>query len=378
MKDYSRKNSDLSLMAKCPLQNSSFDTESTESTSNCSGEIEQSYSNVSFYDRSDDDDIETPSTVRQRGTRSLLRVFDEAWSDVGRNNMDPHRNGDRRHSKDGKLPYGSPRHPNKIMGLLVFMIVALMTMPTIHRRLAVQKWKRAFVREGRNVLNDIRGSPSGATFTVVLHGSRLDLLKRAVDAHSQCSEVSEIQVEYHGDGGVFPNYLHRYGRGKVSRVGPLSTTGVFVGDEGVIFSCEDLQNAFRIWKRDPKRLVSFPADPPGDGKSPPNSRNEDLPRKDSAFVHRRYLAMAAPAMIPTVCSPQLLSAQVAAISRASPVLVKASPQQLLRQPLNAGTTNGPAYYQVSGNDCSDYRERLQSLQGSSLKSSQATTVIGSR
>ena len=382
MKDFTRKNSDLVPMAHIPSTDTSFDTDSTESSSSSSSAEVDTFPDVSFGEKLYDDDIESSCNIRQRGTRSLLQVFDKSWSEAAV--KDRQRTYDRRNSKDTKSSRVSRRRPQS-MGLLVavIMIVTLVAVPAIHRRFDFQLWKNAFDKEARIVLNDIRSSQLGSTFTVVLKGRRLDLLKRAIDAYSQCSEVSEIQVDYQGDVGGFPHYLHRYGGGKVAPAGPISTSAAFVADEGVIFSCEDLQNAFMIWKRDPRRLVSFPADRyshhvPGRSLHVPNLMNEGMPRHDSAFVHRRYLELAAPVMMPTSCSPRLLAVEVTAISSKAPVLVEASPRQILRQPLKSGPTNGPVEQETMHDQCLHHLERLESIQRSSLKSPQATTVLGSR
>jgi Glycosyl transferase family 64 domain len=382
MKDFTRKNSDLVPMAQIPSTDTSFDTDSTESTStSCTAEVD-SFAVVAFCEQLYEDDIESSCNIRQRGTRSLLKVFDKEWTEVSAN--DRHRTYDRRNSKDTKSSRGNRRRP-QTLGLLVgmSMILTLLAVPAIHRRFDFQRWKNAFEKEAQSVLNDIRNSQLGSTFTVVLKGRRLDLLKRAIDAHSQCSEVSEIHVEYQGDGGGFPHYLHRYGGGKVTQAGPISTSAAFVAEEGVIFSCEDLRNAFKIWKRDPRRLVSFPADKyshnvPERSLSLPNHMNKGMPRHDSAFVHRRYLELAAPVTIPKSCTLRLLAVEVSTISNISPILVQASPRQIVRQSLQSGPTNGPADKETIHDQCLHHLVLFESMQRSSLKSLEATTVLGSR
>jgi hypothetical protein len=380
MKDFTRKTSDLVPKATSQSPDSSFDTDSTESTSNSSTEADHSFGRVSFCEKLDDEDIESPCSIRQRGTR-LLQLFDEAWSETLTTKS--HRSYERRNSKESKILRRSLRQSQKI-GLLVgvIMIVAFLARPVIQQRLEFQQWKNAFEKEAKSVMKEIRKSHSGAAFTVVLRGRRLDLLKRAVDAHSQCSEVSEIQVEYQGNGEAFPQYLHRYGGGKVTHVGPISTTAAFFADEGVIFSCEDLQNAFNIWKRDPWRLVSFPTDDSSRMVMPyvssTSRMGEVMPRHESSFVHRRYLEFSTPTLMPLVCSERLLSVLVSTMSQKAPILVKATPQQIIRQPLQAGPTNGPAEEDAIRDQCLHHLERLEAMQRSSSISLEATTVLGSR
>jgi hypothetical protein len=77
-------------------------------------------------------------------------------------------------------------------------------------------------------------------YTIVLRGSRLDLLQQSLDSFSECRSVKEIQVDYRG--GELPIALSAHDSRKV---GPLSettpTNALFLLREGIIMSCNEIE-----------------------------------------------------------------------------------------------------------------------------------------
>ena len=160
----------------------------------------------------------------------------------------------------------------------------------------------------------------------------MDLLKQSLDAHSRCSSVGEIQIDFRGSEDDFPQTLLRYGAGKATIVRESSTAGVFLLNEGMMFSCEDLDNAFKTWKKDPRRVVGF--------VGAPSDKNRFTAVKGSqsglysvlsdraTFVHSLYLD-ALSAFSSETCCDLLLSMQVSLISKVAPLLMKATPRYIV-------------------------------------------------
>jgi Glycosyl transferase family 64 domain len=380
-----RKNIDFAPMAKSQSPDFSFDTDSTASTSNSSADVDVSFERASLFGKSYDGDLESPSNINQRGT-PLFHVFDDAWNE-GSTSKDHRRTCHNRNSKALKARRINVRQCQRIglfatVTAIILIIITPGAVPTAQRMLKLHQWKTAFKTEAKGILKEIRGSQMGETFTVVLRGQQLDLLKRAVDAISHCSAVREIQIDYQRNGSAFPEYLHRYGGGKVAYKGHISTSAAFLADEALLYSCQDLQTAFNIWKQDPKRLVRFHGDGSGVESDlswkPSYNANTVTPNHYSlsAFIHRRYLVMAAPVMTPEACGDRLLALQVAAISKTVPIFVKASPQ-IFRQPSKVGPKNSPADADHLSEQCVHHLERLESLpRVPSLLMLEATSVLG--
>ena len=160
----------------------------------------------------------------------------------------------------------------------------------------------------------------------------MDLLKQSIDAHSRCSSVGEIQIDFRGGDDEFPLTLLRYGAGKATIVRESSTAGVFLLNEGMLFSCEDLDNAFKTWKKDPRRVVGFVGHQ--SDKESASSLHGSQPRTYSVlsdratFVHSLYLDALSPFGSGTCCDIQL-SIQVSLLSKVAPLLMKASPRYIV-------------------------------------------------
>jgi hypothetical protein len=182
------------------------------------------------------------------------------------------------------------------------------------------------------LLHDISSTPTGRSFTIRLKGGRIDLLKQSLDAHSRCSSVSEIQIDFRGTDDDFPLTILRYGAGKATIVRESSTAGLFLLNEGMMFSCEDLDNAFKTWKKDPRRVVGFVAVP---------SENESVKQKHGSqsghysvlsdratFVHSLYLD-ALSSFTSDSCCDVMLSIQVSLLSKVAPLLMKAAPRYVV-------------------------------------------------
>ena len=92
----------------------------------------------------------------------------------------------------------------------------------------------------KRVQRMIETSPLSKTFTIRLSGSRTDLLERSVDVLTRCASVEQVQVEWKSTMRP-PRNIFRHASRKVTRVEQLATNAVFLLDEDVIFTCDELE-----------------------------------------------------------------------------------------------------------------------------------------
>ena len=310
---------DVFLM-KNDASDSSNDTDST-----CSTDIETSLSNQSLSIRCDE--LESPQSLRHRGHTDSCAFDEEVNEYPQENNYD----GGKPVSVHRKRLGGKLQPLYRVIPFLVavfFSITALGPLrSTIARSMKSFKWRRFLSQDARKLMKEISKSPTGLGFTIRLKGSRVDLLRQSLDAHAQCSSVDEIQIEFEGH-YRFPQVLYRYGAGKTTGIRPIPTGGLLLLEEGIILSCEELDNTFKTWKRDPRRFVGF------FGSSSHVSKHDGALELDgvysilsdrAAFVHRRYLDAFSPFGEDSCCD-SLLSMRVSLTSKKPPVLMKARPQ----------------------------------------------------
>lgn len=376
--NFKRKNSDLvGLMAKNHSADSSFDTESTASTSTNSTEVDQSFSRVEFCDASFDADVEDPTQLRQRGAILSDSARHGEWKDPCKGSR---RHFDRQNSKEVKFMRRKIRSFWKVSSFFfggVILTIFLFARPVVRHSFEFRRWKTAFETEAKAVIKEIQRSRPGTTFTVLVKGGRIDLLKRTVDAYSRCSIVNEIQIDYTGGTNSFPQVLNRYGAGKVAKLGALTTSAVLLVNEGETFSCGDLQHSFEVWKKDPRRLLAFLGGGHNNWDST-RDMNASIRRHSSALlIHRRYTTLPASLKPPKECEEALFPAQVAAISKRAPLLYKAEVRSVLSHQ-KKGPTTGPEQGIGPGGQCLNHLDRLDSLQRISWASIEPTSVLGSR
>jgi len=160
-------------------------------------------------------------------------------------------------------------------------------------------------------------------FTVLLKGSRIELLQQSLDHHARCRSVKSVWVEYlDGDersDGVPPPSLLNHGSDKVMLPSQkIKTDGVLLLDEGIIFTCNELDRAFTEWRKDPVRLVSL---------LPPLSPICEPFVSDAALFAHRLLVNSRP-KVPSNndrCQHLALSAHLASLSSKEPVSIVTKP-----------------------------------------------------
>jgi hypothetical protein len=68
-------------------------------------------------------------------------------------------------------------------------------------------WRRFLQEDAPRMQEDIRKGSPGKDFTILLKGSRLDLIQQSLDTHSRCSLVREIQVDFDGSENLLETLL---------------------------------------------------------------------------------------------------------------------------------------------------------------------------
>lgn len=145
--------------------------------------------------------------------------------------------------------------------------------------------------------------------TIVLKGDRVDLLQQSLDHHARCYSVGSVHIHWTGEDG-FPEMLYEYPSQAVYDMKEkIKTDAVLLLEEGLQFTCRDIERAFRVWESDRARLV---------GLLPPCRRCKYSVVSDSAAVIHRFLVPVIPEW-PMPCQQYALSALIAAVSGKTPL-----------------------------------------------------------
>mmetsp|Transcript_17623 Transcript_17623/g.28504 ORF Transcript_17623/g.28504 Transcript_17623/m.28504 type:complete len:388 (-) Transcript_17623:677-1840(-) len=176
-------------------------------------------------------------------------------------------------------------------------------------------------------------------YTIILRGSRLDLLQQSLDIVSRCPSVNEVLVDY--PNGELPIAMMSHDSRKVTPYSEsLSTNAVFLLSEGVILSCTELEKGFQTWKRDPRRLVGFfgftGSSEDGNILShlehvAPGTGSYAFVSNRAVFVHKLYMDHLPAGDLRVDCCDVSLSLQVSLAFEETPVVVKAKVMDLLEK-----------------------------------------------
>lgn len=171
-----------------------------------------------------------------------------------------------------------------------------------------------------------RKKTTHSTFTIVLKGSRIELLQQSLDHHARCNAVRGVRIDWQAqddddDDDGLPESIVGHRSGKVLEPGveeKAKTDGILLLDEGIIFTCNELERGFSEWRVDPVRIV---------GLLPPLSQIcEPFVSDSAAFVHRLLLD-SRPKLSPSSnqCQHLALSAHISTLSSKKPVTVLTKP-----------------------------------------------------
>eukprot|EP00934_Nitzschia_sp_Nitz4_P004134 Nitzschia sp. Nitz4//scaffold75_size92586//11191//12303//NITZ4_004840-RA/size92586-processed-gene-0.24-mRNA-1//-1//CDS//3329557660//4124//frame0 len=303
---------------------SPMDSDSTSST-----EVDSSFSKDSISSE-EDYEIETP--------RELLPNFQEEINSCPSGWCHTNGKGRRRYSTRHNRSNATIARMVLLTtaSLLVLCMATSVIYKTFSQGSGFVQWNSFLTNDAPSLVQSIRNTPTGSTFTIRLQGQRLHLLQQSLDAHSQCSCVEEVQVDFQGGTSV-PASLLQHGARKAAPVGPVSTSGVLLLQEGVTFSCQELAKTFATWKEDSRRVVGFYGYHHAALNEAKDSGALSLPTgaytlvsDRVAFVHTKYLEAFQPfaPLAKTACST-LLSLQVSLTSQLAPVLMKNKPRELV-------------------------------------------------
>ena len=322
--------------------NLSIDTESTESTASTSYDLSSKDSECSF----EHFEFETTSDIRYRGPCSLKDVLGEATLEYHLHNSSkqPQRRRIGRMSKCFALPLNY-FHAFALIAIYV-LYVSCCSNPEYTSQ--YRDWKFFLYKQAPVLQQRMRQDETGEKFTIILKGGRLDFLQQSIDAHSVCESVKEVQIDYSSK--AIPEIILSRGP-NVFRLGEITTSGVLLLSEDVIFSCDEIETAFQAWKKDTSRLVGFFGfrQKRLDGTAfrfrsasidfepvPSGLGSYSLVSDRAVFVHNLYLSSIPKQSHDDNCCHLLLSSQVSAVSSKAPIVIKANPRELM----NTDSRNG--------------------------------------
>lgn len=195
-----------------------------------------------------------------------------------------------------------------------------------------QEWRRFLRRRAPKILHKLPAQSSSREYTIRIRGHRVDLITQSLDFHSSCPSVKEVQVEWTDQKSKLPPSLLGHKSGKVKPFRKTSTAGVFLLDENLILSCQDIEKAFQQWRLDPARMVGFyPFHHHTESKASefhmrPVSRGASysMVSDRAVFIHNHILRSIPKA--PQECQHLGMSIIVSAMTSKPPVVVLAKPQ----------------------------------------------------
>jgi len=214
----------------------SMDSESTAST-----EIESTFSRDSSFSY-----LQSPPALTPRRVRY---IFFRRSSDS---------------DYDSDFTSASPKPTRKSMPrtnsgryIFVFLALILCLAPTkiieskesYERRVEWRRLVRGFPKLQESILSSKQDQKG---FTVVLRGSRVDLLRQSLDTLSSCSPVEEVQIDYQKSEEV-PELLLSHLSGKANVLGDTTTDGVMLLEEGIMLNCNQVTRG--KWRMKPKIIL---------------------------------------------------------------------------------------------------------------------------
>lgn len=207
------------------------------------------------------------------------------------------------------------------------------------KRLVHNDWGRLARKDARRLRRSIKRSNPDNSFTIQLTTSRLDLLRRSIDAHAGCPSVQNLQIHWKSEMKLPMNLLRSWSN-KISQPNEKSSNAVLLLDEDVIFTCDELERAFALWRKNQDRMIGFfpfldrkagetPQESPGFSLEPVRrgGGQYSLVSSRAAFIHRVYIESFT-ADENDLCQHVALSIHSTAISSKPPLAVAAQPQEL--------------------------------------------------
>jgi hypothetical protein len=215
--------------------NCSIDSESTTST------YLDSFSKASSDASLEVFEIDTPPNFRNRLSINIDRVQPITWLVDKPLARHPHFRSYKGREKRRTLPLWS-YYTFGFIATALLLTVKRMTSETSEDASQYNAWQFFLKRQAPLLLQQIGEDDPGDSFTILLKGSRLSFVQQSVDAYRMCSSVKELQVDF-GSKQVPATILAL--SDKVSVVGAVETSGVFLVSENVIISCGDLEKGKR-------------------------------------------------------------------------------------------------------------------------------------
>jgi len=106
-----------------------------------------------------------------------------------------------------------------------------------------QEWDRFVKRKAPKILQKLSNKSTNIQYTIKLKGHRLDLVLQSLDYHAQCPSVKSVQVEWNHPTkpNIVPKSVLKHKSGKVTNTATPRTSAVFLLDEDVLLTCEEIE-----------------------------------------------------------------------------------------------------------------------------------------
>lgn len=122
----------------------------------------------------------------------------------------------------------------------IFLCTVMKSTPmSVEEAAQYSSWRFFLRKEAPAIEGQIRKDHPGTSFTILLKGNRLDFVQQSVDAHSACSSVEAMQIDFDGARIVPETILAR--SAKVSPIRPIATSAVLLLSDDVILTCDELE-----------------------------------------------------------------------------------------------------------------------------------------
>lgn len=204
---------------------------------------------------------------------------------------------------------------NMLMGWLALVVFFYM----IVRMEKPRPWNYMSRRKIRKMMRKLQSTNVKSEVSVVLKGSRVDLLLSSLQHHARCPMIRSMHIQW-TDEGEIPLRLSRNEHVAPDSEAP-ATDAVLLLDEGILFSCREIERALNEWHHDRAHLV---------GLLPPASHG--LVSDSAAIVHRLLLPVLPDLGQHDPCQPLARSAQLATLTLGSSRSIVTHPVWLVHPP----------------------------------------------
>lgn len=104
-----------------------------------------------------------------------------------------------------------------------------------------RQWRQFLRNKAPKIIQKISRKSASREYTISIKGQRLDLVLQSLDFHTQCPSVKSVQVEWADQNNPIPVSILHHKSGIVEAYGKPSTQAVFLLDEDVLLTCDEME-----------------------------------------------------------------------------------------------------------------------------------------